>query len=144
VFDPEADAKYQAVQREIQTLKDQNELRTIEQTLRIPASQAAALLPLTKVGLSPQEAMTIAKQRGDAAFGAPAEVRGGFQPGVHGSLKPSPAGGPPPREKTMKEKTRDILAIVNPIDRDAAERRMHGAIVIDMFAKSMGLQKRPE
>jgi hypothetical protein len=42
----------------------------------------------------------------------------------------------------MAQKIEEIRRMSNPIDRDAAERRLHGSLVLDKLAAMMGLSKR--
>jgi hypothetical protein len=133
-----AETRINEVAKELAELKAENEARSLEASLRVTHEQARKLLPLTASGLNPREALAIAKGRDPQAFGAVAA--GGFDAGQHGSLRPT--GGGPPAPPTMAQKIEEIRRMSNPIDRDAAERRLHGSLVLDKLAAMMGLSKR--
>jgi hypothetical protein len=134
------DSKIEALSKQLDGMKQENEQRALQVDLKVDSKQAAALVPLVRGGLTPHEALTVAKNRDPALFDATADDKRGFQGNIHGGLRPK-GSGPAPVE-TLKQKVNAIKEVVNPIDRDAAERRLHGKMVLDLFAQSMGLKSR--
>jgi hypothetical protein len=136
--------KIAQVEKQLDELRLASEQRALEASLKVTADQSAKLVQLTRSGLSPQEALTVARGRDPAAFDALGDDKKGFQP-FHGSLRPNGGGGAPQPE-TLKQKAAAVRALVGkipPHEVDAAEKKLHGSIVIDMIAKQMGWKARP-
>jgi hypothetical protein len=89
---------------------------------------------------TPKDALAVARARNIELFQG--KDPRGFQPGIHGSVRPNGSGAPTP--ETLKQQVGAIKSMTNPIDRDAAERRLHGKMVLDRLAASMGLKAKPE
>ena len=135
----ERDQEIDGVKKEIAALREENQRRSLAIELKLASpEQAEKVSALVNAGLNPQEALNVAQGRHAELFGLVSKA--GFQPGTHGGIKPTGSGPEP--VQTLKQKIDQIKLTVNPIDRDAQERRLHGSLVLDMFAASMGLTKK--
>jgi hypothetical protein len=135
----ERDQEIDGVRKEIAALREENQRRSLTLELKLASpEQAEKVSALVTSGLNAQEALGVAQSRHAELFGLVSKA--GFQAGVHGGLRPTGAG--PLAVETLKTKVDKIKTIVNPIDRDAAERRLHGKMVLDLFAQSMGMKSR--
>lgn len=127
---------------QVKEIQDRDARRELQRTLGLPEEHAQKVQDIMRQSpdLKPSEALHVARQRHADLFQG--KDQRGFDPGTHGGIRPTGGGAPAP--ETLKQKVAGIKTILNPIDRDAAERRMHGEIVLDKLAASMGLHKKAQ
>jgi hypothetical protein len=124
-----------AVQKEVAALRASDQRRELGVELGIGGKALDAVNELVSKGLSSREAHAIASSRDPALFNAP--PAGGFQPGVHGSMRPS-LGTSPPAPATIRERSAAIAQLQreNPMAGQAAVYRLHGELLREVFVKS--------
>jgi hypothetical protein len=142
--DSQTDGKGQldSLLAQVKDIQDRNSRNELQRLLGLTEEQTQKVQEVLSQApnFTPKEALTIARGRHADLFQG--KDQRGFDPGIHGSVRPNGSGAPPP--KTLKEQVGAIKTMTNPIDRDAAERRLHGEMVLSKLAASMGLKARPE
>lgn len=113
----------------VQQIEEREHRRELQEQLSLgDPKQAEAVQAVLRANpeLKPSEALTIASTRNAELFGGTDQRA--FNPGQHGSLRPT--GGGPPKVETLKDRVKKI-AEMPPILREQAEKKLHGKLLAD-------------
>lgn len=128
-----SDGDLKTLQEQVRVIQEAEQRRELQRDLKLTeAEQVSLVQQILKASpdIKPSEALLIAQMRDPEKFGG--TDKRGFDPSQHSSLRPNGAGAPKVG-KTLKERAGEIAKITNPIDRDRAEKQLHGKIVASLL-----------